>query len=210
MGCTINETQLEKWLQCFDALKDIPLCCLPRYIGITHKKSVSIDYSLVCFCDASVKAYATAIYLHQSCSELCKVDLIFAKTRLAPENMTIPRLELMGVLIGVRALKFVTSELRLRLKNTIVFTDSMCVLHWLQSQKPLSVFVTNRLKEIKSFEGATFKHVSSEDNPADVATRGKCPKELTSSNWWIGPTWLKYPVNQWPIFKIPECKNKVK
>ena len=31
-------------------------------------------------------------------------DLIFAKTRLAPENMTIPRLELMGVLIGVCAL----------------------------------------------------------------------------------------------------------
>ena len=151
----LNETQLEKWLQCFDALKDIPLCCLPGYIGITHKKSVSIDYSLVCFCDASAKACATAIYLHQSCSELCKVDLIFAKTRLAPENMTIPRLELMGVLIGVRALQFVTSELRLRLKNTIVFTDSMCVLHWLQSQKPLSVFVTNRLKEIKSFEGAT-------------------------------------------------------
>ena len=121
--------------------------------------------------------------------------------------MTIPRLELMGVLIGVRALKFVTSELHLQLTNTIIFTDSMCVLHWLQSQKPLSIFVTNRLKEIKSLEGATFKHVSSEDNPADMATRGKCPKELTSSTWWMGPTWLKYPEKRWPVFKIPECKN---
>ena len=99
----------------------------------------------------------------------------------------IPRLELMGVLVGVRALKFVTSELHLQLTNTIVFTDSMCVLHWLQSHKPLSVFVT-KLKEIKSVEGTIFKHVSSEDNPADLATRGKHPKELTSSIWWMGPT----------------------
>ena len=75
----LNETQLEKWLQIFDALKDIPLCRLPRYIGIAHEKSGSVVYSLVCFCNASAKAYATAIYLHQSCSDLCKVDLIFAK-----------------------------------------------------------------------------------------------------------------------------------
>ena len=59
-----------------------------------------------------MKAYATTIYLHQSCSDSCKVDLISSKIRLAPENTTIPRLELMGVLVGVRALKFVTSELR--------------------------------------------------------------------------------------------------
>ena len=121
----LNEKQLEMWLQVIEALKDIPLCHLPRYIGITQEKSVV--YSLVCFCDASAKAYATVIYLHQSFSGSCKVDLIFSKTRLAPQNMTIPRLELMGVLIGVRALKFVTSELHLQVTNTIVFTDSVCV-----------------------------------------------------------------------------------
>jgi len=123
----LNEEQLEKWLQVFDALKDIPLSHLPRYTGITLEKSSSVDYSLVCFRNASAEAYATAIYLHQSCSDSCKVDLIFSKTRLAPENMTIPRLELMGVLVGVRALKFATSKLRLQLTSTILFTDSMCV-----------------------------------------------------------------------------------
>ena len=128
-----------------------------------------------------MKAYATAIYLHQSCSDSCKVDLIFSKTRLAPENMTIPRLELMGVLVGVCALKFVTSELHLQLTSIIVFTDSMCVLRWLRSHRPLSVFVTNGLKEIRSLEGTVFEHVSSEDNPADLATGGGYPKGLTSS-----------------------------
>ena len=86
------------------------------------------------------------------------------------------------------------------------FTDSMCVLHWIKSQKPLSLFVTNRLKEIRSIEGLKFKRVSSEDNPADLPTRGKCPKDFESSIWWMGPTWLRYPENQWPVLKIPDCK----
>jgi len=113
----------------FEALKDIPLCRLPRYTGISSDESDSVDYNLVCFCDASAKAYATAIYLHQSFTSSCKVDLIFSKTRLAPQNMTIPRLELLGVLVGVRALKFVLSELHLQVTSKVVFTDSMCVLH---------------------------------------------------------------------------------
>jgi len=37
-----------------------------------------------------------------------------------------------------------------------VFTDSMRVLHWLQSQKPF-------------LEGRIFKYVLSADNPADLA-----------------------------------------
>ena len=179
----VNEKHLKMWLQVIEALKDIPLCHLLRYIFITKEKPVV--YSLVCFCDASTKAYATVIYLHQSFSSSCKVDLIFLKTRLTPQKMTIPRLE---------SSHWSTCPqicLHLQITNTIVFTDSMCVLHWLQSKKPLSAFVTSRVKEIKPLEEVTFKHVSSEDNPADLATRGKSPKELTSSIWWMGPTWLK-------------------
>ena len=65
------------WLQVTEALRDIPTCHLP---DITHEGTDSIRYSLVCFCDASAKAYATVIYLHQT----LHLDLIFSKTRLAP------------------------------------------------------------------------------------------------------------------------------
>ena len=169
----LNGVQLEMWLQIFEALKNIPLCRLSRYTGISSDESDSVDYSLVCFCDALAKAYATAIYLHQSFTSSCKVDLIFSKTRLAPQNMTIPRLELLGVLVAERTLKFVLSELYFHVTSTVVISDSMYELHWIKSQKPLSLFVTNGLKEIRSVEGLKLKHVSSEDNPADLATRGK-------------------------------------
>ena len=79
----------------------------------------------------------------------------------------------------MRALKFVLSELHLHMTSSIfLLVLCKCVLHWIKSQKPLSLFVTNRLKEIRSIEGLKFKHLSSEDNPTGLPTRGKCPKDL--------------------------------
>ena len=139
---------------------------------------------------------------HSSLFDSCKTNLIFCKTRLAPQNTTIPRLELLGVLIGVRALKFVTKELHVEVAHTFLFTDSLCVFHWLVTKKPLSVFVTNRLREITALEGVCFRHIPSEENPADIATRGKAPIEL-SSMWWKGPSWLRKCEQQWPTSKTP-------
>jgi len=149
-------------------------------------------------------AYATAIYLHQTPVNSCKTDLVFSKTRLAPSEITIPRLELLAVLIGTRALKFVGKELQLPISGQVLFTDSICILHWLKINKPLSVFVTNRIKEIKALTGVTYAHVSSQHNPADIAIRGKSPEELTSSIWWNGPVWLAKPIHQWPDSKFTD------
>jgi len=88
----------------------------------------------------------------------------------------------------------------------MIFTDSLCVLHWLKTEKPLSPFITNRLNEIKTLNDVTFKHVPTEDNAADMATRGKPPNEL-SSMWWNGPTWLSLPIQQWPNSKTPELNS---
>jgi len=60
--------------------------------------------------------------------------------RLAPDGsgkkkvknsgeITLPRLELLGVLIGVRAANFITKELKLPISRRYLWTDSECVLH---------------------------------------------------------------------------------
>ena len=68
----------------------------------------NIKYYLICFCDAS--SYAVIYLLQINAENESKVDLIFSKTRLAPvKEMTISRLELMAVVIGVRCLRFVTT-----------------------------------------------------------------------------------------------------
>jgi hypothetical protein len=88
--------------------------------------------NLVCFCDASEKAYSCVIYIHKNISS-SQAELILAKSRLAPmKSITIPRLGLMGVLIGVRCIKFVQAQIRLAFKRKYVFTDSQCVLKWMK------------------------------------------------------------------------------
>lgn len=115
------------------------------------------------------------------------------------KGLTIPRLELMALIIGVRSLEFVKSELRIPIEKTVVWSDSQCVLSWLKSTKQLSVFVRNRVDEIKSHKGIEFKYIKSVENPADVATRGCDVKKLCANDlWWHGPEWLREPETEWP------------
>ena len=83
----------------------------------------------------------------------------------------------------------------------------MCYIGSRPRNHALSVFVANRLKEIRSLERVTFKYVPSADKPTDLATQGKSPKELSSSIWWNGPKWLEEPEEQWPNSKTPEGDN---
>ncbi len=136
------------------------------------------------------------------------VELIFAKSRLAPvKEISIPRLELMGVLIGVRCLKFLQTQLRLKLEGKYVLTDSQCVLKWIDSEKDLPVFVKNRVREIKESSDIAFGYVKSKENPADVATRGTNVQNLqTNTLWWHGPDWLTNPEAAWQT----ECRYVAK
>ena len=122
--------------------------------------------------------------------------------------MTIPRLELMAVLIGVRSLNVVESELKLPVEKKFLWTDSKCVLNWISTKKDLSVFVRNRVLEIKKREDITFEYIPTNENPADVATRGTSTKKLIDNRlWWHGPVWLKCDEESWKKY-VHETVNK--
>ncbi|VIO86184.1 Uncharacterized protein BM_BM17910 [Brugia malayi] len=92
--------------------------------------------------------------------------------------MLIPRLELLSVLIGVRAAQFVLKQLNLENNEVTLWTDSKCVLYWIQNYtKLLPRFVQNRIEEIRksNFE---LKYIPSDQNPADIATKGVSPLKL--------------------------------
>ena len=109
------------------------------------------------------------------------------------KQVTLPRLELLAVVIGVRVINFVTSELKLLITKRMLFTDSECVLHWIKATKQLPVFIQNRIDEIQKEEDLIFGYVSSVQNPADFATRGLSALEISRCKlWWHGPDWLQY------------------
>ena len=168
----ICSEDLAVWLTISSDLSKLPECSIKWNIALSQRKE-TVMYSLVCFCEASACAYATTVYLHQiiNDSEL-KADIIFSKTRLTPlKEMTIPRLELMAIVIGVRCVKFVKDQLKFPIKTTYIWTDSQCVLKWINSDKDLSVFMKNRVKEIKSHNGIVFGFVTSREH-SETTTYG--------------------------------------
>lgn len=203
----ISNTQSSRWTEIKEELKLIETISIPRFIGTTNN---SAKYKLLCFTDASKKAYAAVIYLLTQTPNTTEVNIVFSKSRLAPtKEVTIPRLELLGVLIGIRCLKFVEAELKLCIDERILWTDSQCVLKWLNSKTQLSVFIENRLKEIKTID-VTFKYVNTTDNPADLPTRGVNVEELKKNKlWWYGPKWLRIPKTDWPNWKIDDINPNI-
>lgn len=95
-----------------------------------------------------------------------------------------------------------------------VWTDSEIALHWLR--KPidnLKVFVANRVTRILDVASVDqFRHICSEENPADLISRGISAENLLSNKlWWQGPKMLAEDIENWPAVvrkKIAiECKD---
>ena len=133
-----------------------------------------LHYELHIFSDASAESYGACAYLRQVCENENIIDLIFAKQRLKPVNkdrLTIPRLELMGALIGCRILNFLRGCIQKEISTTYLWCDSKCVLGWLRSNKILPAFVERRVTEIKRSKIDFLAYVASESNPANLLTR---------------------------------------
>ena len=94
--------QKEQWKSWFSELPLLEEIKIPHCLKDGRKQVTSV--SLHTFTDASEKAYSAAVYSRQEYEDgVVTVRLIASKTRLAPvKAISIPRLELMGALIGLR------------------------------------------------------------------------------------------------------------
>nr|CAD2196659.1 unnamed protein product [Meloidogyne enterolobii] len=174
---------------------------------ITLQRQAIVDnpteWQLHVFSDASENAYAACVYLRSSNGPNVKATLIFARNRLRPKkaksSLTIPRMELLGALIAVRAKIHVETELHRPISAVHFWLDSRIVLAWIQSVEPKPQFEQRRLAEIRNGARGTFHFVRTEQNSADIATRGSTPMELQKSTlWWNGPEWIVRPSDEWP------------
>ncbi|GFU25879.1 pro-Pol polyprotein, partial [Nephila pilipes] len=151
--------------------------------------------------DASKTAYAACIFLRSESSRgSVTVQLLQARSRIAPmKTITIPRLELMAAVIGARLFSSMKQALKLPYIKTYFWTDSSTVLTWITRREQWSVFVTNRISEIRKLTTSEdWLHISTDQNPADILSRGWGPKQLQKCKWWQGPAWLQNPKGQWP------------
>ncbi|XP_055542991.1 uncharacterized protein LOC129728568 [Wyeomyia smithii] len=184
------------------------------------KEQCAVTYDVHGFSDASTVAYGACIYLRSLFADgpasLC---LLTSKSKLAPlEELSIPRKELCAALLLSRLMQKVLPALTMKIQETVLWSDSTIVLAWIK--KPLNQlqqYVRNRIALIQEQTSEhRWKHVRSQQNPADIISRGQLPEYLQNNPlWWSGPEFLnreKYEVDvpeTIPDEELPELKSMV-
>ena len=121
---------------------------IPRKFG-------SGNFSLHTFCDASKLAYAAVTFLRVENQDGVDLKLLAAKSRVAPENISILRLELLAARIGSRQNREIMNGLGYEEISSFYWTHSTSVLAWLDRDKQWGIFVWNRVRKIRvDFVGA--------------------------------------------------------
>ena len=114
-----------------------------------------------------------------------KSNLMFAKAKVTPITpRSLPTLELLSVFLGVKCLHLILDSYpNVTFKRLVIAVDAQVVLSWLMSQqiKTKNQFAKNRLKDIRMMSqelkvkynlDIVFKYVPTDQNPADLLTRG--------------------------------------
>ncbi|XP_031637273.1 uncharacterized protein LOC116349812, partial [Contarinia nasturtii] len=178
---------------------DVNKIAVPRWLGISPKKSIEIHG----FSDASNSAYGMTFYARVESGFAIECNLITSKTRVAPlKGMTIPRMELCEALMMAQMCQQICSVHDVSMNKLTLWTDSSIVIHWLSKcPSGLKAFVGNRVAEAQECtKGAQWKHVRTNDNPADLASRGLFASGLVGNSLWFhGPHWLSKPHSDWPV-----------
>ncbi|KAF8795151.1 hypothetical protein HNY73_003031 [Argiope bruennichi] len=167
-----------EWTSFVQSLPDLEKLRIPRFALLKHPERIA----LLGFADASEKGFAAVIYVsvhakngNKNCHLLC------SKSRVAPlKTLSIPRLELSSCLLLSKLLNKVVAALKTDLQEITLYSDSTIVLSWIRtSPHHLKTFVTNRVAKIQELtKNLSWQHMSSENNPADLLSRG-----MNAQNW---------------------------
>lgn len=201
----------KKWQIYVKSLDQMGSISIPRWTEYMPTKCKSIQ--LHTFCDGSNSAYAANVYIRIEYSDgSIKTHLLIAKTKVTPvKPSTIPRIELSGAVLATKLLIWVQQHLRIMSDSvkTYFWSDATIVLYWIHGNvsrwKP---FVANRVNFIlENSNRLQWNHVTTDNNPADCATRGLLPAELANFElWWKGPTWLSQSPETWQSFDKNSAK----
>lgn len=186
------------WENLVEDFHNLPTIKIQRFIRMTNM----IELQVHGFGDASTKAYGCCLYFR------CKdsfgnvvVNLLVSKSRVAPlKTKTLPRLELCAAHLLAKLWNKVKQFFKYNISKTYFWSDSQVTLHWINSHSStLSTFVGNRVAEIQECsKDACWRYVDSNNNPADLVSRGCTVDQLNESTWIHGPAFLMLSSCDWP------------
>ena len=209
----LNQDMTRTWQSMINSLKGAKEHSLDRCYckDLCPEGTKSIE--LHAFGDASETSYGACVYLRCEHGTDVHSNLIASKTRVTPKTkLTIPRLELLSRLVAARLLNSVKEAIEgvLKIDSCTLWTDSTTALQWIRNtQKDYKVWVQNRVTEIRKLTSTgTWRYCPTQDNPADVASRGALAVQLFNDDkWWHGPRFLQESKESWPTQPIKELED---
>ena len=187
-------------------LSNLPSMEIPRCLQ-AHEETAEISLHVHVFKDASEKAYGSVIYQRTIyTSGNISSRLILSKSKVAPLKATsIPRLELMSAVLGLRVAKKVVEGLKIDMNDVTFWCDNLNDLWWIRGMsRNFKSFVANRVSEIQTNSNPVqWRHVRTKINPADLISRGTSIEKLSNDKLWLeGPTFLVKDEVEWPTRKL--------
>ena len=198
------------WNSNLEMMKDLKNFKFNR--AIVPDDASSLDIDTIESGDASKSIACIAIYARfPTLSGRFSCQLIFGRSKLVPEGMTIPRAELFAANINAHTGEVVKRSLKDYHKSSLKITDSQVTLHWLNNEElPLKQWVRNRVVEILRFtEPSAWKYVKSTDMPADIGTRrGATLADVSpDSIWQKGCDWMSKDSSEFPVQTYEDIKQ---
>ncbi|XP_066918232.1 uncharacterized protein [Clytia hemisphaerica] len=187
------------WESNFELIKSIGTIKFKR--AIVPEDALNLDINTLNFGDASKSMICSCVYARfkrRDGSFSCQ--LVFARTRVVPKDMSLPRAELYAALTTAYTGEIVRRSFKNYQKSSIKFTDSQICLHWLSNnEKPLKLWTRNRVIETLRFTPKEeWFYVQSEDMAADIGTRkGATINDVDQNSTWInGFPWMTLPQSE--------------
>ncbi|XP_060567693.1 uncharacterized protein LOC132726393 [Ruditapes philippinarum] len=208
-----NEWQT--WLSTLSSLEKLSVNRWYRPQGFGTVRNTQLHI----FSDGSERGYGACAYLRfVDVHDNVHCSLVIGKSHLAPiKQMSIPRLELSGAVVGCRLFAMLSEELDMNFDQVTFWTDSMIVLGYINNvSKRFKTFVGNRLSIIhETTSPDQWRHVHTSSNPADIASRGISAYDTEKLHLWLnGPTFLQQDSEKWTKNPLPpevaENDNEVK
>ena len=188
----IRPEHQEVWRQIKSDYKTASKIRIPRL----HEYDPSKPVKLHIITDSSKKAQAANAYLIQG----DKSTLVTAKFKLPAKKIrntiTVPEGELSAMALGAQIAEKLTKTYKkiYPLLEVFMWTDSTIALSQLHSKEKHKIFVMNRINKIRTLiPNVPWRHLSSQDNAADLISRGMTGDAyLNSDLYWHGPELLKH------------------
>ncbi|XP_070067190.1 uncharacterized protein [Drosophila virilis] len=201
-----NEVEAD-WQHWLDLLSNLNAVRIPRCMKwVSRAQAVQMHT----FVDASMNAYAAVVFLRELDGQV-HCSLVASKTRVAPlKPVSIPRMELMAAVLGLRLAKCIQKEMSVRIHTRTFWTDSKDVLYWIRSDaRKFQQFIALRIGEIlEESDVDSWRWVPSAQNVADDGTKWtKTPEIHGSTRWFNGPPFLYLEESQWPQSEIRPALN---